>query len=173
MSNNHIDSTPHVYMHYIYIYVSTQTHTHIYIYTYTYTYAYTRIYINIYCDFRIQNQSHAQVHQPKHHLAVTQGAFGSGQLKARAGWVSQVLAAIGQRVAGSTHRGQGAWNNLFGKEPKPASLGVLSPGLLHFQQALENNSCTERGGTAQFGPLEHLVYHWFALDQYRSCHHSL
>ena len=60
------------------------------------------------CDFRIQNQSHAQVHQPKHHLAVTQGAFGSGQLKARAGWVSQVLAAIGQRVAGSTHIGQGA-----------------------------------------------------------------
>jgi hypothetical protein len=90
------------------IYIYLHKHTHIYIYTYTYTYAYTRIYINIYCDFRIQNQSHAQVHQPKHHLAGTQGAFGSGQLKARAGWVSQVLAAIGQRVAGSTHIGQGA-----------------------------------------------------------------
>ena len=157
----------------MYIYIYTYIHIYIFTYVYIYIYIHIHIFIYIYCDFRIQNQSHAQVHQPKHHLAVTQGAFGSGQLKARAGWVSQVLAAMGQRVAGSTHIGQGAWNNLFGKEPKPASLGVLSPGLLHFQQALENNSCIERGGTAQSGLLEYLVYHWFALDQYRSCHHSL
>ena len=62
----------------------------------------------IHCDFRIQNQSYAQVQHLKHHLAVTQGAFGSGQLKGE-GWVGFLDPCSWKvRVAGSTHIGQGA-----------------------------------------------------------------
>jgi hypothetical protein len=67
----------------------------------------------------------------------------------RAGWVFLDPCSHRARVAGTTYNRPGCLKQPFWKlETETIQPCVLSPGLLHFQLALENRGCTERGGTS-------------------------